>query len=1038
MIDPSNDNDTDHATTRSFALSADGFESTRSSTVSATTPSPLSDSAHVHRQSSITPIPRIPRQSSTQSEQLTIDKLDFRHLGLMGREEELQTLRQVIEHAGGDDDNNNKTKQLVWIHGESGTGKSALIRQVMMEGKKKRRKKRAGGMDGPLFAAGKFDDRNSVENGNYVPYAGIAMACGAICATIVSMTTSADPQVQQRFHDIRKSMEDTVGASGLEILVTVIPALTEVIDTSTAATSLSMSDDIPREKRQQDQEGRSADDSSAESSANRLNHAFKSWINIVIEFFSPLIIVLDDLQWADDSSLSLLEALMTDRNGPTLVVVGIYRSNEVGDEHPLTNTEQVLATFSTTTNSSLEITEIPIGNLQLSAVHAIVRELLTLDDDPTRTLGLAQLCLKKTHGNVLFLLQYMRRLHQSELIRFNLGALRWIWDEETIIVKTEATDNVVSLLQSKMESLGKDHRKILPLAAALGSTFSERVLGIIWRRFQEKGSIDGDSDEAPTATTALTEAMASFELEGYIESVGNGTYRWAHDRIREAAASLVSEELRPSFHRELGEIMLRSLDEADKDSLLFDIVGLLNQTVPVDEAKILSQAHLNLNAAKRAIGSSAFAPAAKYAARGIELVRVYDDPQQESIFGESENYDLLLELFSLAAQAEGFLGNVSRMESYCNAVLAQKKKPLRDKFRVYDVLVDSLANRGQLNDAVNIILDILAQSGCRLPVRGSPVIMPRILWNVLKIKRKLNNSMFDNLEPMKDALRVELVRFLNRLITYFYLLEDSRMPLAVFQMLSWTMKYGYCEYSTIAIGFTGVIFISAMNDLQSANICRELTLILMNKMELRVSRSRTLLIVHGFLQHWAKPLRHSFAPLLKGYEAGLKSGDTESASWCIYHFCLLRFFAGDELGVLEKDLRAYCMQTADLQRLTPSYLIAYVWQAVLNIQGRGRNDCLVLDGDAVDANAYALMMKEEKYKFVLSAYYLSLAILYCYMGAHEKLANLTCEIGFDYIAKVFPGTLCPVIDVFVKGVSCYAAARQSKNRKFGRMGKKCL
>ncbi|KAL3909421.1 MAG: hypothetical protein SGARI_002606 [Bacillariaceae sp.] len=217
-----------------------------------------------------------------------------------------------------------------------------------------------------------------------------------------------------------------------------------------------------------------------------------------------------------------------------------------------------------------------------------------------------------------------------------------------------------------------------------------------------------------------------------------------------------------------------------------------------------------------------------------------------------------------------------------------------------------------------------------------------------------------------------------------------------------------------------------------------MTQILVDKLDLREPSSRLTLIVHGFLQHWSTPLRDSLTPLLNGYETGLKTGDTESASWCIYHFCLLRFFSGDELGALEKDLRAYCVQTADLQRLTPSYLIAYVWQAVLNIQGRARGDSLILDGDAVDAEVYSRLMKNDKFKFVRSAYYLSMAILYCYLGAHENLAILTSEIGFDHIAKVFPGTLCPVIDVYVKGVSCYAAARKCNNKKFARIGKKCL
>ncbi|KAL3913934.1 MAG: hypothetical protein SGARI_000395, partial [Bacillariaceae sp.] len=713
------------------------------------------------------------------SEQLTIDKLDYRNLSFSGRDQELETLRGIFESASAseeeEDHDHRRRKQLVWIHGESGTGKTSLVRHVIMEEKKRQRiknaKKRAasaaassethhrgggggggGGGDGPLFVFGKFDDRSMDSRHNDVPYSGISLCCGIICSKILSLASSSDPEQQRRFKDVRKNMEESVGALGMDTLMTVVPAIAEIVQTDITTSTMQRQEDEHREQRERQEP------TSAESSLNRLHFAFTSWIKVVIKFFSPLILVLDDLQWVDDASLTLLEALMRERNLVGLVLVGIYRSNQVDGKHPLTGVKDALAVLSAENEQNLGIVEIPIGNLNVDAIHCIIRDLLTLDDDPKRTMGLAELCSKKTSGNAFFLIQYMEMLHRSQLLQFNLGSLKWMWDEQAIVLQTEATDNVVSLLQSKMESVSADQRQLLPLAASLGTTFSERVIGSVWNQLRERNDQNDESihDLAASASTSLSEALASFEADGYIERLGDGTYRWAHDRIREAAASLVPEERRDFFNRQLGETMLATLDEEEIDSLIFDIIALLNQSAePSDATKRLTQARLNLKATRKAIASSAFALAARTASEGIELLNGDGNTDRDRKW--QDYYDLCLELYSLGAQAEGYLGNVLTMESYCDEVLAQKNKPVQDKFRVYDVLVDSLANRAQLNDAVDIILGVLSACGCNLPARGSMSVLPKTLWNVIKIKRKLNRHWFDDLEPMNDALRVELV-----------------------------------------------------------------------------------------------------------------------------------------------------------------------------------------------------------------------------------------------------------------------------------------
>ena len=938
-------------------------------------------------------IPPSPRQASANFESsLTINKLSFHSLGLKGRQAQIELLQSKQQA---------KCRQLVWISGVSGCGKTALVKCLRVQ---KKSSDHTHTEKNGLFVLGKHDPDHRDE-----PYSAIFSACSQICAHILSLSASSETV----FLEIQKQMEVSLGLESLHMLKQLIPVLEEVLEPSQGSV----------EKDTQEPVSVNVPGLSSSDAKNRINFAFKSWFHIITKFFSPLTFVLDDLQWADRDSLSLLEVMVGDHDSPPFMFVGIYRSNEVDDSHMLFKTKATLTSVAAAEKERgklLEITDIEIGNLGLEAVHEIVQNLLSLDNEPARTLGLAELCLRKTNGNILFLLQYMALLQRMELLVFNLGSCTWLWNEREIFLQTEATDNVVTLLQAKMTQCG--HHKILPLAACLGSTFSSQHVDLVWNRL----STSTDDSEVD-----VSEALSSFEEEGFLERI-NGSYRWVHDRIKEAAASLLPEDEHPSFCRRVGKILLAELDAEEKKTTLFAIAELLNQSsYPEENTDIIEEAKLNLAATQRAIDLSAFSPAAKYSAKGIDLLLLVENHW-------SDEYALSLELYTLGAQAEGYLGNIKVMERYCDVVLAQKSMPLKDKFCVYNTWVDSMGNRGNVKEAVDILLDILEQCDCRFPKQGSVAVQLQVLWNIVKIRRNLRADWFNTLKPMSCGIHEELMRFLDKLITFMYVLEDDRLPLIIFRMLNWTLMYGYCEYSPIGIGFTGVLMIGGLNDLKNAYICRMLALFLMEKIEFKLTESRNLLIANEFLQPWAIPLRDCIKALLRGYEAGMKSGDTESATWAAYHFSIDRFYTGVSLSILDADLGAYCGQMEDLQRQNQYFSTALLWQLVLNFMGRAKGSYLELDGDAVNAAKYSSLITQKKYSFLLSMYNCKVAVLYCYFGAHARLANLTYGLGYDYGGKVFPGTLHQIIDLFVRGVSCFAAARKENKRKFAKLGWKCL
>eukprot|EP00957_Ditylum_brightwellii_P045836 3477327-Ditylum_brightwellii.AAC.1 len=124
-----------------------------------------------------------------------------------------------------------------------------------------------------------------------------------------------------------------------------------------------------------------------------------------------------------------------------------------------------------------------LGNLGKEDVNRAIMTLLSIDKE-SQTEGLANICYKKTLGNPFFLLEFVKLLKEESLLHFHLGLFQWKWDEVEIESKTASTENVVDLLQHKMEKLSKEAQEFLQCAACLGAFFDIEIIEIVWQHQQ--------------------------------------------------------------------------------------------------------------------------------------------------------------------------------------------------------------------------------------------------------------------------------------------------------------------------------------------------------------------------------------------------------------------------------------------------------------------------------------------------------------------------------------------------------------------------
>jgi predicted ATPase len=694
----------------------------------------------------------------------TIDKLKYDSLGLHGRDKELKLLEDVMSNmiSGKSPE---QERQLILISGVSGTGKTALAHHALRKSTESL---------GGLYARGKFD----LHLRNH-PYSGISAACSEICGAIVALESRNPSQFERLCSQITSEL-----GSELALLIQVIPVLAEIVTII----------EFPL-----------TENSSSIDSKNQINFAFLRFIRAVSYQFMPLVFVLDDLQWADGASIDLLEALLSDATGTSkLLVVGIYRSNEVDETHIFHQTIKDLKEKSK--EKYFEMNELEIGNLDLDAVHTIIQGLLGMDgSDASKTWGLADVCHRKTLGNVFYLLQFMAMLKERQMLQFNFGIVSWTWDEKEIETSTKSSDNVVDLLKSKMAELSAELVKLLPLASSLGSTFKMCTLELVWNGSKMKPTISDNHD-------TLMARVAKLESLGFIAKVESNSahdqnYRWTHDKVQEAALSLVPETKQGEFAAQVGHILLSHLEEEELDSSIFMVVNLLNGNsegaMDRESDSRLDLSRLNWKASQKAILCSAFDCAAEYAAKGIQFL-----PENAWV----DHYEVALNLHTVGARAEGILGNTETMERYCKQVISQDDRPIEDKFGVYNTWIDSLLNRVLLDEARDLGLEILEKLKCRL--RKNPVVVVlSIFTSVIGVKATMKSRDVSKLSLMNDTQKVERNRILDKIGTVFYMAKDIRFPLVVFRSLNLTMKDGCNEYSSVAFAGVGVILTGALNDL---------------------------------------------------------------------------------------------------------------------------------------------------------------------------------------------------------------------------------
>ncbi|XXT25310.1 AAA family ATPase [Sorangium sp. So ce429] len=713
------------------------------------------------------------------------------HQKLYGREGDI---RRLIESF---DDVLRGRRAIVLVSGYSGIGKSSLVQEILKPLARER----------GYYVSGKYDQYN-----RDTPYSAVVHAFDALVKQLLS-------ESEERVHRWRKAILDALGSNG-QVICDVLPSLRHLVGEQPAVPALG-----PVEAQ------------------NRLNLYFKKFVSVFARPAHPLAVFIDDLQWVDSASLSLLKSLLADEEMGSLFFCGAYRDNEVSPTHPF------LVALEELQEARLGVVNIVLEPLRLAHMN----ELLS---DSLRTGGtdaLARAVLKKTGGNPFFVKQFLRHLVEVRALGLDPAA-GWRWDLSTI-KELEHTDNVLSLMAQTIRRLPEDTQEVLRLAAAIGNSFELEILNTV-------------SAEAPDATYG---SLARAIDDGLIVSAGEG-YRFAHDKIQEAAYSLIPARDRPGFHYRIGRLLLGKLG-LDEGPSVFDIVNHLNSAGDLIKApeERLTSARLNLRAAARAEESSAFSASLKYLEHGISVL-------------PADAWTSEYELTFAYHTKKGVLESLCERHDDALATLSgclDKARGRVHQTEVRRLTINVQILKNDLPAALDEGLAALRAFGIDLPpYPDDSMLTAEIARTMAMIGDRPIASLID-LPALTDPEIAALQDLLQEMFAPTYQLGTNNFGITVMKMLQNSLTHGISRNSIYAYVNFGTILCARL-DVERGYAFGKAAVRLNELNPDKKSEAMLCNMWGAWVQHWKESYTTYKASLRKGMHVGLETGQY---IWAFYNAC---------------------------------------------------------------------------------------------------------------------------------------------------------
>jgi predicted ATPase/signal transduction histidine kinase/tRNA A-37 threonylcarbamoyl transferase component Bud32 len=784
---------------------------------------------------------------------------------LYGREQEVAQLLAAFDRVANPPSSLHQTpltlhpsSEMMLVAGFSGIGKTAVVNEVHKPIVRQR----------GYFIKGKFDQflRN-------IPFSAFVQAFRDLMGQLLG---ESDRRLQQWSEKILQALGEQA-----QVIVDVIPELEQIIGPQPPAPELSGS-----------------------AAQNRFNRLFEQFIQVFATPEHPLAIFIDDLQWVDAASLKLIQLLMGDTGRGYLLLLGAYRDNEVFPTHPL------MLAIAEIEKSGAAMETITLNPLSQKDLGRLTADSLSCDESVAQPM--AELVYGKTKGNPFFSTQFLKGLHEDGWIVFNRDLGYWQCDL-TKVRELALSNDVVEFMAARLHKLPEETRDILKLAACIGNRFELDILSAasdrpledaaaaLWPALQD-GFILPVSDtykffqETVPGLHGSTDSPQVWGVGGQ-KDVAVG-YQFLHDRVQQAAYSLIPEAQKPTTHYRIGTRLLSHLSAAEREEKMFDLVNQINlgRDAIADTREKQQLLELNFRAGGKAKIATAYEAAKLYFQIAIELLP--DNAWETTDDRARELHFALAEVQLMSVDFEGLETTLATLLAFARSAV--------DRARIYVLKANQYSLQGAYPRAIEAGLAGLQELEIRV---NRDNVKQLVREDARVIAAKLENRSLDGLLDLPEATHPETkvaIELLMKLLSAAYISANRDLyGFTVVRSVRLSMEYGNIPKSITAYSSYGEWLALLQHKYQQAMQFSELALQLSYKLDNKSERSSACFLLGGCVYVKAKPIRGAAELNYEGFLAGMESGELQYAGYNLFANIYNRLFAGENLGELATDIEKF-------------------------------------------------------------------------------------------------------------------------------------
>ena len=870
---------------------------------------------------------------------------------LYGREQELEVLLGAYERVC------QGNREIIMVSGFSGIGKTALIREIHQPIIRQQ----------GYFIEGKFDQfqRNR-------PLSAIV---DALRHLIRQLQIESQTRLQQ-WHD---KLTAALGDNG-QIIIDVIPELEQIIGKQPPVRELE-----------------------AALAQNRFNVTFSKLIRTFATKERPLVIFLDDLQWADLASLKLLQLLIGDRDTSYLLLIGAYRNNEASASHPLVlQLEEISHNIRTLEDAAVAINHIDLAPLDRQALNRMIADILSCSE--ALSFRLTEIIWSKTQGNPFLTRELLDFLSQKGLISYDRQQGCWQCDIAKVKILT-ISDDVVEFMISRIQELSDRSQQVLKIAACMGNQFNLDILAIAYGKSEVDTAIDLRQALQEGFILPVSEI---YKLSLDCQSASQAEidpaipYQFLHDRVQQAAYWLIPEAEKITTHYQIGNLLLDRTPPEARNTKIFAIVNHLNLAMELiqDGAQRKGLAELNLTAGIKAKDVTAYDRAWNYFSTGLKLLPLNSWQSQ---------YELTLALSLAAAETAYLKGDLALMDELITDIL-QHGRSLLDQVKAHEVQIHAQIAQGKPLAAVKIALKVLNSLGMKFPLKPSKL---RIMLALAKTKLTLIGKRVEDLIDLPlitdpDLLAAGKIMILAGSSAYSAAVE--LVPLLALKGINLSVKYGNAPISAYAYAGYSIILCGYLGDIEAGYNFGKLALDLVDKLNAQELKAKIIMMFNNFVRHWKEHILDGLPSFKEAYAIGLETGDLEFAAYSAYMYCYHSYFAGRDLKQLADEMQTYGERIGHCGQEKVLRLHQVYHQATLNLLGETQNPYLLI-GQVYDEENNLPLLLETNHRSALFDLYFHKLMFYYWFGRYQE-AEHCLNLTEQYLDSAISTPSIPIFNFY--------------------------